>query len=105
MVIGILIVGVHVDDLLISGTKRLKEQFKERYTKACGGLVNWQIPATEFTSMEMKQDTERGYVELTQSKYWESAGKRFSKYLPAAYTQRIPVKPKTVLEPPKTEAE
>ena len=55
--------------------------------------------------MEIKQDTERGYVELTQSKYWESAGKRFSKYLPAAYTQRIPVKPKTVLEPPKTEAE
>ena len=105
MVTGILIVGVHVDDLLVSGTKHLKEQFKERYTKACGGLVNWQIPATEFTSMEIKQDTERGYVELTQSKYWESAGKRFSKYLPAAYTQRIPVKPKTVLEPPKTEAE
>ena len=25
--------------------------------------------------------------------------------MPAAYTQRIPVKPKTVLEPPKTEAE
>ena len=98
MVTAILLVGVHVDDLLLSGTLKMKEVFMKKYTEACGGLVNWQVPANEFTSMQIKQDKDRGYCELTQEKYWEAAGKRFNKYLPAAYSKHIPVPPKTELK-------
>ena len=98
MVTAILLVGVHVDDLLLSGTLKMKEQFMKKYNEACGGLVNWQVSAREFISMQIKQDTDRGYCELTQEKYWEAAGKRFNKYLPAAYSKHIPVPPKTELK-------
>ena len=98
MVTAILLVGVHVDDLLLSGTLKMKEEFMKKYNEACGGLVNWQVPAREFTSMQIKQDTDRGHCELIQEKYWEAAGKRFNKYLPAAYSKHIPVPPKTELK-------
>jgi len=40
MVTAILLVGVHVDDLLLSGTLKMKEEFMKKYNEACGGLVN-----------------------------------------------------------------
>mgnify|MGYP002046137957 FL=1 len=99
MVTAIMLVGVHVDDMLISGTERLKQEFKREYSKACGeSLVKWQIPATEFTSMQIKQDLDRHYCELTQPKYWEIAGKRFEKYLPPKCTSRIPAPAGTELK-------
>ena len=91
VVTAIMLVGVHVDDLLISGTEKLKKEFRARYSNACGDLVKWQIPAEEFTSMKIKQDLDRHYCELTQPKYWELAGRRFEKYLPAQYCARLPV--------------
>ena len=61
VVTAIMLVGVHVEDLLISGTEKLKKEFRARYSNACGDLVKWQIPAEEFTSMKIKQDLDRHY--------------------------------------------
>ena len=62
VVTAIMLVGVHVDDPLISGTEKLKKEFRARYSAACGDLVKWQIPAEEFTSMKIKQDLDTAEV-------------------------------------------
>ena len=51
-----LLVGLHVDDMLIVGNDHVKEEFCKQYEKACDGQVKWQKPAKVFTSMEIKQN-------------------------------------------------
>ena len=63
-----LVVGLHVDDMLIVGNDHMKEEFCKQYEAACSGQVKWQKPVEVFTSMEVNQDLVNGYTELTQSK-------------------------------------
>ena len=97
-----ILVGTHVDDCAVTGSLALKKRFKEDYTKAMGGHVTWQIPATKFTACEFKQDLENGTFEMLQEEYWNTANKRFIKYLPDKYNVRNPVVPGTVFPDPKT---
>jgi hypothetical protein len=77
-----LVVGLHVDDMLIVGNDHMKEDFCKQHEAACSGQVKWQKPVEVFTSMEVNQDLVNGYTELTQAKYWDLAAVRFKEYLP-----------------------
>ena len=86
-----LVVGLHVDDMLIVGNDHMKEEFCKQYQKVCDGQVKWQKPVEVLTSMEVKQDLINGYTELTQAKYWDLAAIRFKEYLPDKFNVRNPI--------------
>ena len=86
-----LVVGLHVDDMLIVGNDHMKEEFCKQYEKACDGQVKWQKPVEVFTSMEVKQDLVNGHTELTQSKYWDLAAIRFKEFLPDKFNVHNPI--------------
>ena len=96
-----ILVGTHVDDLLLTGSMSMKQDFMTKYTKAMGGHVTWENPGTKFTACELKQDLKRGTFEMTQTAYWDAAGKRFSPYL-TGHKKRNPVLPSVVWCDPKT---
>ena len=64
-----ILVGTHVDDLLLTGSMSMKQDFMTKYTKAMGGHVTWENPGTKFTACELKQDLKRGTFEMTQTAY------------------------------------
>ena len=86
-----LVVGLHVDDMLIVGNDHIKEEFCKQYETACSSQVKWQKSVEVFTSMEVKQDLGNGYTELTQAKYWDLAAVRFKEYLPDKFNVHIPI--------------
>ncbi len=43
----------------------------------------------EFVGVEIKQDLERGLLEMKSPKYWETAYDKFAKYFPGGIKERI----------------
>ena len=47
----------------------------------------------EFVSLEVKQDLEAGTLEVTQSKYFLAAGKKFAEHLEPLLSKKLPETP------------
>ena len=87
-----------VDDLPYFSTEKMNLWYKKNMAE--------QLPMTffpvltDFVSIEVKQDLERGTTELTQTKYWMALKRRFSKFLPEVFQTRVPMPGGTTLSPP-----
>jgi hypothetical protein len=101
-----LIVITWVDDCRYFGTNELVKEYERVISENC--KCTFEGKSTEFVSIKIDHDIERGTLELTQPEYWEKAVIRFKEYLPhnGPKERAIPLSPsdeRLLVEP--TEAE
>lgn len=68
------------DDVRYFGSPDLIKEYEELVSSNM--KCTMEGVATEFVSIEMKHDIEKGTMELLQTEYWEKAVKRFEEFLP-----------------------
>ena len=83
---GFMVAITWVDDVRYFGTDRMVQQYEETISANC--KCTMEGVSTEFVSINMKQDIERGTLELSQEEYWVKAVERFKEFLPRGPKER-----------------
>jgi hypothetical protein len=100
------IVITWVDDCRYFGTERFIAEYEAAVTLHCKCTLEGK--SSEFVSIEIKHDVERGVLELTQCEYWIKAIARFAEFFPPAgpSERKVPLSPadeKLLIEPSEEE--
>jgi hypothetical protein len=95
-----------VDDCRYFGTERFVAEYEAAVKLHCKCTLEGK--SSEFVSIEIKHDVERGVLELTQCEYWIKAIARFAEFLPPAgpSERKVPLSPadeKLLIEPSEEE--
>ena len=75
-----------VDDARYFGTNEMVQQYKATTSANCKCTMG--DVSKEFVSIIMKQNIERGTLELSQEEYWVKAVERFKEFLPKGSNER-----------------
>jgi hypothetical protein len=81
LVTDYLIVITWVDDCRYFGTSKLVNEYERVIRENC--KCTFEGKSTEFVSIKIDHNLEKGTLELTQQDYWEKAVVRFKEFLPA----------------------
>ena len=77
---GFIVAITWVDDVRYFGADEMVQQYEATTSANC--KCTMEGVSKEFVSINMKQDIERGTVELSQEGYWVKAVERFKEFLP-----------------------
>ena len=69
-----------VDDVRYFGTAKMVKAYETTISANC--KCTMEGVSTEFVSIGIRHDLQRGVLELTQEEYWVKAVQRFAEYLP-----------------------
>ena len=90
-VIGYIVLISWVDDVRYYGTDDLIAWYDLEAPKIMPIVI--EDAPEEFVSLEVKQDLEAGTLEVTQSKYFLAAGKKFAEHLEPLLSKKLPETP------------
>jgi hypothetical protein len=106
VVVEYLLVISWVDDCRYFGTDELVKQYERDVERHCKCTLEGE--AKEFVSIQINNNIERGFLELTQEEYWEKAVSRFKEFLPVdgPKERKVPLSPadeRLLVEPTEKE--
>ena len=79
-----------VDDVRYFGTAKMVKAYEATISANC--KCTMEGVSTEFVSIGIRHDLQRGVLELTQEEYWVKAVQRFAEYLPGGpKTRKVPL--------------
>ena len=83
---GFMVAITWVDDVRYFGTEEMVQQYESTISANC--KCTMEGVSKEFVSINMKQNIERGTLELSQEEYWVKAVERFKEFLPKGPKER-----------------
>jgi hypothetical protein len=81
-----MIATIWTDDVRYFGTNKMLDEYEKEIQKHI--KVKFLGVPGEFVGVEIKQDLERGLLEMKSPKYWETAAEKFSSHFPKGIKER-----------------